>query len=68
MAKEKNVEYILFEQNVNSKLTEVIQKEIGAESLVLHNLGVLSKEDIANEETYFTLMQKNLETLKTALN
>ena len=68
MAKEKNVEYILFEQNVNSKLTEVIQKEIGAESLVLHNLGVLSKEDIANEETYFTLMQKNLEILKTALN
>lgn len=68
MAKEKNVEYILFEQNVNSKLTEVIQKEIGAESLVLHNLGVLSKEDIANNETYFTLMQKNLETLKTALN
>lgn len=68
MAREKNVKYILFEQNVNSKLTEVIQKEIGAESLVLHNLGVLSKEDIANEETYFTLMQKNLETLKTALN
>lgn len=68
LAKEKNIEYILFEQNVNSKLTEVIQKEIGAESLVLHNLGVLSKEDIANEETYFTLMKKNLETLKTALN
>lgn len=68
LAKEKNVEYILFEQNVSSKLTEVIQKEIGAESLVLHNLGVLSKEDIKNKETYFTLMKKNLETLKTALN
>ena len=68
LAEEKNINYILFEQNVSSKLTEVIQQEIGAESLVLHNLGVLSTEDIKNEETYFTLMHKNLETLKTVLN
>lgn len=67
LAKEKDVNYILFEQNVSSKLTEVIQKEVGAESLVLHNLGVLSKEDIANNEKYFTLMKRNLDTLKTAL-
>ncbi|WP_391116558.1 metal ABC transporter solute-binding protein, Zn/Mn family [Psychrobacillus sp. L3] len=68
LAKEKNIKYILFEQNVSSKLTEVIQKEVGAKSLVLHNLGVLSKKDVENNETYFTLMNKNLETLKTALN
>ncbi|WP_205961813.1 metal ABC transporter solute-binding protein, Zn/Mn family [Psychrobacillus vulpis] len=68
LAKEKNIKYILFEQNVSSKLTEVIRKEVGAESLVLHNLGVLSKEDIEKNETYFTLMNKNLETLKTVLN
>ena len=42
--------YILFEQNVSSKLTEVIKQEIGAKSLVLHNLGVLSKEDIRNKK------------------
>ena len=68
LAEEKSINHILFEQNVSSKLTEVIQKEIGAESLVLHNLGVLSKEDINNKETYFTLMNKNLETLETVLN
>lgn len=68
LAEEKNIQYILFEQNVSSKLTEVIQQEIGADSLVLHNLGVLSTEDIKKEETYFTLMHKNLETLKTVLN
>jgi len=67
-AKEHEIEYILFEQNISSKLTEVIQQEVGAESLVLHNLGVLSQEDIDNNETYFTLMNKNLETLKTVLN
>ena len=68
LAKEKNINYILFEQNISSKLTEVIQQEVGAESLVLHNLGVLSQENIDNNETYFTLMNKNLETLKTVLN
>ena len=68
LAKNKKVEYILFEQNVSSKLTEVIQKEVGAQSLVLHNLGVLSEEDKKNKETYFTLMERNKETLEKALH
>ncbi len=68
IAKEKEINYILFEQNVSSKLTETIQQEIGAESLVLHNLGVLSKDDVKNKETYFTLMKKNLQTFEKALN
>ena len=41
-AKEQNIHYILFEQNVSSKPTEVVRKEIGAEALTLHNLGVLT--------------------------
>lgn len=67
-AKENHIHYILFEQNVSSKLAEVIQKEVGAEPLTLHNLSVLTDEDIKNEETYFTLMKKDIETLKKALN
>ncbi|MBB4826090.1 zinc transport system substrate-binding protein [Sporosarcina luteola] len=67
-AKDKNVHSILFEQNVSSKLTEVIRKEIGAESLMLHNLGVLTPDDIKNKETYFTLMDRNIETLQKALS
>lgn len=66
-AKDVNVQYILFEQNVSSKLTEVVRKEIGAKSLVLHNLGVLTQEDITNDETYFTLMERNLHVLEQAL-
>lgn len=68
LAQDKGIKYILFEQNVSSKTADVIRKEIGAESLVLHNLGVLTDEDLKNGETYFTLMKKNLETLRTALN
>ncbi|SCZ02609.1 zinc transport system substrate-binding protein [Lysinibacillus sp. TC-37] len=67
-ANELHIHYILFEQNVSSKLAEVIQKEVGAESLVLHNLSVLTADDEKNKETYFTLMQKNIQTLEKALN
>ncbi|MEK4701905.1 zinc ABC transporter substrate-binding protein [Solibacillus sp. FSL R7-0668] len=67
MAKERNIQYVLFEQNVSSKLTEVIQEELGAKSLTLHNLSVLTDEDFQNNENYFTLMEKNIETLRQAL-
>ncbi|MGN1402101.1 MAG: metal ABC transporter solute-binding protein, Zn/Mn family [Bacillus sp. (in: firmicutes)] len=66
-AKEHDINYVLFEQNIPSKLTETIQKEIGAKALTLHNLSVLTEEDINNKEDYFSLMEKNLEVLKTAL-
>ena len=67
LAKEKNIKYIAFEQNVSSKLAEIIQTEVGAEAVQMHNLGVLTQEDIENNQNYFTLMEKNLETLKTML-
>lgn len=67
LAKKEKIEYIVFEQNVSSNLTEVIQKEVGAEAVEMHNLGVLTQENIDNEETYFTLMEKNLQTLETIL-
>ncbi|MGB2992508.1 MAG: zinc ABC transporter substrate-binding protein [Paenisporosarcina sp.] len=67
-AKSMNIDTILFEQNVSSNLTKVIQNEIGAEALTMHNLGVLTPQDIDNNEDYFTLMEKNLDTLSQALN
>ncbi len=67
-ANDLHIHYILFEQNVSSKLAEVIQKEVGAESLTLHNLSVLTADDVKNKETYFTLMNKNIQTLEKALS
>ncbi|EMF47177.1 Zinc ABC transporter, periplasmic-binding protein ZnuA [Planococcus halocryophilus Or1] len=67
LAKEYDLQYIVFEQNVSSNLTKVIQKEVGAEAIDMHNLGVLTQENIDNEETYFTLMEKNLQVLETIL-
>jgi zinc transport system substrate-binding protein len=67
-AKEEKIKYVLNEQNFNSKLAKMVQEEIGAKSLTLHNLSVLTDEDINNNETYFTLMKKNIATLEKALN
>ncbi|MCM3757694.1 zinc ABC transporter substrate-binding protein [Sporosarcina aquimarina] len=67
-AKEAHVKTILFEQNVSSKLTKVVQNEIGADSAILHNLSVLTKEDVANNEDYFSLMKRNIQVLSKALN
>lgn len=66
-AKAHDVKYVLFEQNVSSKLTEVIRKEIGADSLMLHNLGVLTSEDVENKADYLSLMEYNIATLAEAL-
>ena len=63
-----NIEYLLFEQNVEPKVAEVIQAETNVESLQLHNLSVLTDEDIENDETYFSLMERNLNVLTEALD
>lgn len=65
---EQNIPYILFEQNINSRLADVVRKEAGAEMLKVHNLGVLTDKDIQNKENYFTLMKRNAEVLAEALN
>lgn len=67
-AKGAKIKYVLNEQNFNSKLAKMVQEEIGAKSLTLHNLSVLTDDDIKNKETYFTLMEKNIATLGKALN
>ncbi|MBB6445808.1 metal ABC transporter solute-binding protein, Zn/Mn family [Bacillus benzoevorans] len=66
-AKAHHLKYIFFEQNVSSKLTETVQKEIGADALTLHNLSTLTAKDLKNNEDYYTLMQHNIDVLKKAL-
>ncbi|MCP3762699.1 zinc ABC transporter substrate-binding protein [Domibacillus sp. A3M-37] len=67
-ATEHGIRYVIFEQNITPKIAEVIQKEIGAESLRLHNLATLTEEDIEAGEDYMSIMEQNIETLKTAMN
>ncbi|MFB1083013.1 metal ABC transporter solute-binding protein, Zn/Mn family [Jeotgalibacillus sp. JSM ZJ347] len=60
--------HVFFEQNITTKIAEIIREEISAETLKLHNLSVLTDEDIENGEDYFSLMKHNLEQLNIALS
>ncbi|MGM0875018.1 MAG: metal ABC transporter solute-binding protein, Zn/Mn family [Bacillota bacterium] len=66
-AKVHDINYIIFESNVSSNVTDIVQSEIGAEALTLSNLESVTDEDIKNNEDYFSIMEKNLETLEKAL-
>ncbi|WP_045518168.1 metal ABC transporter solute-binding protein, Zn/Mn family [Neobacillus niacini] len=65
---EHNIHYVIFEQNVSPKIAKIIQEEIGAKSLSLHNLEAVTEENIKQKDDYFSIMRKNLETIKKVLN
>lgn len=67
-AKKDNLQYVIFEQNGTDRVSKIIQKQIGAKALHIHNLSVLTEENIKNDEDYFSLMKHNLEVLDKATN
>ncbi len=66
-AEKYNLKYILFEQNVTPNVAKVIQNQIGAEALQLHNISVITEEERRNNEDYFSLMRRNLDVLEKVL-
>ncbi|MDQ0160943.1 metal ABC transporter substrate-binding protein [Aeribacillus alveayuensis] len=66
-AQKHNLKYVIFEQNVSNNIANIVQSELGAEALTLHNLESITEEETKNGEDYFSLMKQNLETLKKAL-
>lgn len=65
---EHDINYVIFEQNLSPKVASIIQEELGAKSLTLHNLEAITEENIKQKDDYFSIMRKNLKTIKTALN
>lgn len=68
LIRKKDIPYILNEQNVTSKIADVIRKETETEELTIHNLAVLTEDDVTQNEDYFSLMEQNIEVLQKALN
>ncbi|WP_430791157.1 metal ABC transporter solute-binding protein, Zn/Mn family [Virgibacillus flavescens] len=65
-ANKEDLEYVIFEQNGSDRVSKIIQEQIGAKALHIHNLSVLTEEDIKNGEDYLSLMKHNLEVLDKA--
>lgn len=66
-AKEHDIHFIIYDQIPSTKVAEIVQKETGTKPVTLHNLEYLTEDDIKNNEDYFSIMNKNAETLKTVL-
>lgn len=67
LVKEEKIPVVLYIENGNSKVANIIAKETGAKAIKMQTLHSISNEDYKNGETYVTLMNRNLEVLKNAL-
>lgn len=66
-AREKGIKHIFFETAVSPKLAETIAQEVQAETLVLNPIETLTEEEVRAGEDYISVMKKNLNNLKKAL-
>ena len=67
LVKEEKIPVVLYIENGNSKVANIIAQESGAKVKQIQTLHTISSEDYNNGETYVTLMYRNLEVLKQAL-
>lgn len=66
--KQNDIHVIFYQELSSGKIADAIAIETGATKLVFHTIHNASQEEINNGETYISLMRKNLENLKQALN
>ncbi|WP_126424702.1 metal ABC transporter substrate-binding protein [Brevibacillus marinus] len=65
--KQHQIEVILFETLASQKVVEVIARETGAKTAMLHPLEGLTEAEQQAGKDYLTVMRENLETLRLAL-
>lgn len=66
LAQKTKLQHVIFEQIGSNRIATIIQEHIGAEALYIHNLEVLTEDDIKNNENYLSIMEKNLQVLDKA--
>jgi zinc transport system substrate-binding protein len=66
-ARQTGVKYIFFEALVSPRVSEVIAREAGAQTLVLNPLGGITPEEKQAGKDYLTVMEENLHHLSLAL-
>jgi zinc transport system substrate-binding protein len=67
MIKEMGSRYVMVEPIISTRLAETLAREAGATLLTLHPLANLTVAEKERNETYFSLMDANLRSLRTAL-
>lgn len=66
--KAENIPAVLYIEFSNHKIADSIAEATGAKTLLLHSCHNVSKDEMQAGASYLSLMQKNVETLRQALN
>lgn len=61
------IKYILVDSTEVTKISEVIAKEVGIETVEIFTIGSLNKQELASGLDYVKIMELNLEVLKMTL-
>ncbi len=67
IARQTGIKYVFFEALVSPRVSEVIAREAGTETLVLNPLGGVTPEERQEGKDYLTVMEENLRNLALAL-
>jgi zinc transport system substrate-binding protein len=67
LAKKRNIKYVMFETLISPRVSETIAREIGGQTLVLNPIEGLTPEETSRGENWMTIMEQNLQNLRTAL-
>ena len=66
--REETIPAVFYGEFSNQKVADLVCESTDAEKLIFHSCHNLSAEDFENGETYLSLMKKNANNLKEALN
>lgn len=65
--KKENIPVVLYVELNNGKVAQTIANETGAKAMQIQSFHNISKDDFLNGETYISLMNRNLNVIKAAL-
>ena len=63
-----SLEYVFYEELGSKKTAQTLADETGAELLPLNSFEGISEEDVNNGVTYTSVMTKNIENIKKAID
>jgi zinc transport system substrate-binding protein len=65
--KKDGLKFVFYEEQLNPELAKTVANESGAKIKILRSIESLTKEEEKNGDSYITIMEKNLESLKQGL-
>jgi zinc transport system substrate-binding protein len=66
--RDENIKAVFYIEMSDERIADTVCEATGTQKLLFHSCHNISKDEFENGETYISIMRKNLENLKIALN